>query len=109
VGVKAQQDTTKQKEEYALLSATPRFLNANKVNFEMFFGEDKSVSKYSDQEIKDQQENIKKFHSIPDGLNYMAKQGWVFANSYVIVINGAIIYHYIYISKAFFHFKIIRI
>ncbi len=93
--VHAQQDTTMQKEEYCLLSAEPRFLNANKVNFELYFGEETSVLGYSDQDFKNRKESIKTFHTIPDGLNFMAKQGWIFASSYVIVLNGTIIYHYI--------------
>lgn len=96
LGVKAQQDTTKQKEEYCLLSAEPRFLNANKVNFEIFLGEEPSVLRYSEVEIKDQRDTIKKFHTIPDGLNYLAKQGWSLASSYVINIKGDVIYHYIF-------------
>jgi hypothetical protein len=94
LSVKAQQDTTKQKEEYCILSAVPRFLNGNKVKIEVDRGWETQLS-IPDQLIKDEQEKLKNLQSTVDALNYMAKQGWTLATSYVVTTDKTIIFYYV--------------
>ena len=93
LSVKAQQDTTKQKEEYCILSAVPRFLSSNKVNIEVDRGWETQLN-IPDQLIKDEQEKLKNLQSTVDALNYMAKQGWTLATAYVVT-NKTTVYYYI--------------
>lgn len=94
LSVRAQQDTTKQKEEYCMLLATSR-LFSTKLTITADFGQETHLFKYTDQRIKDEQGSVIKFNSVIDALNYMAKQGWLFVNAYVITVSNQSVYHYV--------------
>jgi hypothetical protein len=86
----AQTDTSKI-EQYCQLIATPK-LFSNKVSIDIDFGDEKSL--WRDGRIKDDNGKIKKFNTIIDALNYMGQQGWIFINTYPVVIGQTTIYYF---------------
>ncbi len=90
LAVHAQTDTTKI-EQYCQLIATQKILS-NKVSIDIDFGEEKSF--WRDNRLKTYDGKIKKFNTIIDAMNYMAKDGWIFIDAFPVHIGESEIYHF---------------
>ena len=90
LALNAQTDTAKI-EQYCQLIATQKLLS-NKVSIDIDFGEEKNF--WQDNRLKTYDGRIKKFNTIIDAMNYMARDGWIFINAFPVHIGTAEIYHF---------------
>lgn len=80
--------------EYCQIVGTGRILS-HKVTIEIDYGQHRSF--FGPQHIvRDENEEIKKFNSMIDALNYMGGQGWEFVQAYIISTGASqLTYHYL--------------
>ena len=93
----AQEDSTKV-EQYCEVVATPRILSS-RVTIEVDYGEERSL--WRDNRLKEEGGRLKKFNSVIDALNYMARDGWRLVNAFPVNAssnsnNTTYIYHYVF-------------
>jgi hypothetical protein len=89
----AQEDDSKV-EQYCELVATPRLLSS-RVTIDVDYGETRSV--WRDNRLKEDNGRVKKFNSVIDALNFMAKDGWRLVNAFpVSTSSNTYIYHYVF-------------
>jgi hypothetical protein len=89
----AQEDESKV-EQYCELVATPRLLS-NRVTIDVDYGETRSA--WRDNRLKEDNGRVKKFNSVIDALNFMAKDGWRLVNAFpVSTSNNTYVYHYVF-------------
>lgn len=78
---------------YSEIIGTARFMST-KVTIEISFGQ--RVKTFDDNRLKDPQTGKPiVFNSMIDALNFMGKQGWEFAQAYIITESNQNIYHYL--------------
>lgn len=78
---------------YSEIVGTQKFLS-QKITIIIDFGQKMSV--WADQRLKDPTTGkARVFNSMIDALNYMGKQGWEFAQAYVVTIQSQNVYHYL--------------
>jgi hypothetical protein len=88
------QDDPAKVEQYCEVVATPRLLS-NRVTIDVDYGEERSV--WKDNRIKEDNGRAKKFNSVIDALNYMARDGWKLVNAFpVSTSNNTFVYHYVF-------------
>ncbi|MEO7212433.1 hypothetical protein [Mucilaginibacter sp.] len=68
-----------QTEIYCMLKVTPQLLST-KVEIKVDYGENGFIA-LAGNELKDENEVVKKFTSIVDAFNYMASLGWQYVDS----------------------------
>ncbi len=93
----SQEDSTKV-EQYCEVVATPRLLST-KVTINIDYGEERSV--WRDNRLKEEGGRLKKFNSVIDALNYMARDGWKLVNAFPVNASNnssgtTYIYHYVF-------------
>jgi hypothetical protein len=86
----AQADTSRI-EQYCQVIVTPKLLS-NKVTVDIDFGEEKSF--WRDNRLKTYEGKLKKFNTVIDAMNFMAKDGWKFINAYPVNYGNTTIYHF---------------
>lgn len=84
------QDTTKF--VYCEILGIEKFLST-KVTIQVDFGQ--KMKTFADNRMKDENGNPLVFNSMIDALNFMGKQGWEFAQAYVVTISSQNVYHYL--------------
>ncbi|MEO6524810.1 MAG: hypothetical protein ABIN91_24200 [Mucilaginibacter sp.] len=86
-------DTVKVKSHdvYCIMNVAPK-LTGSKVEVSVDFGQE---TKLFVQRLKDENGNKIEFNSIVGALNYMARKGWMFANSYVLGAPGTSTVYYV--------------
>jgi hypothetical protein len=78
---------------YSEIIGTARFMST-KVTIEISFGQ--RVRALADNRLKDPQTGKPiVFNSMIDALNFMGKQGWEFAQAYIVTESNQNIYHYL--------------
>src|SRR5258705_3473417 len=97
----SQEDSSKV-EQYCEVVASPRLLST-RVTIDIDYGEERSV--WRDNRLKEEGGRVKKFNSVIDALNYMARDGWRLVNAFPVNASGnsssmTYIYHYV-ITKSF--------
>ena len=81
-------------EQYCEVVATPRLLS-NRVTIDVDYGEERSA--WRDNRIKEENGRVKKFNSVIDALNFMAKDGWKLVNAFPVGAgNNTYVYHYVF-------------
>ncbi|MDB5014145.1 MAG: hypothetical protein JWQ25_2347 [Daejeonella sp.] len=85
----AQTDSLKV-EQFCQIIARPR-LFSSRVTIDMDFGGEKKF--WNDTRLKSQQGQVRKFNTVVDAMNFMAKEGWTFMNAYPVKTYGVEIYH----------------
>ena len=97
-----QSDTAKV-EQYCEVVATPRLLST-KVTIDIDYGEERSI--WRDNRLKEEGGRVKKFNSVIDALNYMARDGWRLVNAFPVTTStNTFIYHYVF-RKSFLRSEI---
>ena len=78
---------------YSEIVGTAKFMST-KVTIEISFGQ--RVKTFNDNRMKDPQTGKAiVFNSMIDALNFMGKQGWEFAQAYIITESNVNVYHYL--------------
>jgi len=78
---------------YSEIVGTAKFMST-KVTIEISFGQ--RVKTFADNRMKDPQTGKAiVFNSMIDALNFMGKQGWEFAQAYIITESNVNVYHYL--------------
>ena len=97
----AQEDSMKV-EQYCEVVATPRMLSS-RVAIEVDYGEERSL--WRDNRLKEEGGKLKKFNSVIDALNYMARGGWKLVNAFPVNASNnsnSTTYTYHYLFKKLF-------
>ena len=102
----SQEDTSKV-EQYCEVVATPRLLST-RVTIDIDYGEERSI--WRDTRLKEEGGRLKKFNSVIDALNYMARDGWRLVNAFPVNASGnsssmTYVYHYVF-KKSFLRSEI---
>ena len=79
-------------------------LFSNKVTITIDYGQFIKWSKGKGSIIKGQDGKAKKFNSVMDAINFMAKNGWKYEDAYVVTIDAGMggnqnVYHYTFTKK----------
>jgi hypothetical protein len=84
--------------EYCQIVGTGRLLS-HRVTIEIDYGQHRRF--FGPQQIiKDENDEIKKFNSMIDALNYMGEQGWEFVQAYAVSTgSNQLTYHYLLKKK----------
>ena len=84
---------SKAQEQYCMVIASSRVLST-KVSIEVDFGQ--AWSRWKDKRsLRDEQGKKIVFNSIIEALNYMAEDGWVLVNTFVLSDDDSNVVHYI--------------
>lgn len=84
---------TKTQFEYCEIVGTAKFMST-KVTIEVSFGQ--RVKSFADNRLKDPETGKPiVFNSMIDAMNYMGKQGWEFAQAFVVTESNVNVYHYL--------------
>ena len=78
-------------EEYCEVVATGK-LFSNRVTITVDYGKDASF--FADKRVKDENDNVIKFETLIDALNYMNSQGWEFMTAFPVTTGNGNIYHF---------------
>ena len=78
---------------YCELVGTQKFLNPNKVNVSIDYGQSKGW--FEDTRIRNEQGKVETFNSMVDALNYMGDMGWEFVQAYVVTLGNSNVYHWL--------------
>ncbi len=81
-------------EQYCEVVATPRILS-NRVTIDVDYGEERSA--WRDNRLREDNGRLKKFNSVIDALNFMARDGWRLVNAFPVnTAPNTFIYHYVF-------------
>ena len=89
-----QQPQNTQQHEYCQIVGTGKLLS-HRVTIEIDYGQHRRF--FGPQHvIRDENDEIKKFNSMIDALNYMGGQGWEFVQAYIVSTGASqLTYHYL--------------
>jgi hypothetical protein len=85
-------NTSRRTEEYCEVGAFGKMFS-HKVTITVDYGIDAGF--FSDKRVKDENDNVVKFETLIDALNYMNSQGWEFMTAFpVSTSSGGAVYHF---------------